>query len=116
MHTYHLVLHRLIEHMDSFIVNGGKRLSGTIVPRGAKNEALQVISAVLLTAQEVIISNIPDIIDVNNLIKLITDLGVATKQLNDNTYSFCAKDVNIDFLNSEQFKSQPQPTGAGKRH
>ena len=65
--------------MASFIIEGGCRLSGEIIPQGAKNEALQVICATLLTAEEVIIENIPDILDVNNLIRLLSDMGVETR-------------------------------------
>ncbi len=89
--------------MDAFEVYGGNKLKGSITPQGAKNEALQVISAVLLTSEEVTISNIPNILDVNLLIELLEDLGVAVNQLNDDTYIFKAKDVNLDFLNSTDF-------------
>ena len=64
--------------MESFLIEGGHRLSGTITPQGAKNEALEVISAILLTKEEVIIDNVPDILDVNNLIKLLQEIGVKT--------------------------------------
>ena len=73
--------------MASFIIEGGCRLKGEITPQGAKNEALQVICAVLLTPEEVIIENIPDILDVNNLISLLGDMGVKTSRLNENTWS-----------------------------
>ena len=66
--------------MESFLIEGGHRLSGTITPQGAKNEALEVISAILLTKEEVIIDNVPDILDVNNLIKLLQEIGVKTKK------------------------------------
>lgn len=89
--------------MASFEVRGGKSLSGEITPQGAKNEALQVISAVLLTAEEVIISNIPNIADVNVLIELLQDIGVKVKHLENDTASFCAKDIRLDYLSSVDF-------------
>lgn len=89
--------------MESFIIEGGHRLSGTITPQGAKNEALQVISATLLTDEEVRISNVPNILDVNNLIKLLEDIGVKVKKLADNEYSFQADKVNLGFLESAEF-------------
>lgn len=89
--------------MESFVIEGGNRLAGSITPQGAKNEALQVISATLLTPEEVIIRNIPNILDVNNLMKLLQDIGVKVKRLGDNAYSFQANEVNLDFLESEEF-------------
>lgn len=89
--------------MESFIIEGGHRLSGTIAPQGAKNEALEVICATLLTTEEVIIRNIPDILDVNNLIKLLKDIGVKVKKLAPNEFSFQADEVNLDFLASNDF-------------
>jgi UDP-N-acetylglucosamine 1-carboxyvinyltransferase len=89
--------------MSSFKINGGNRLRGEIIPQGSKNEALQVICATLLTPEKVIIRNIPDIIDVNSLIGLIKGLGVEVKRLNSSDYSFCAKDVDIDYLLSDEF-------------
>ena len=89
--------------MGSFIVKGGKKLSGEITPQGAKNEALQVISAVLLTTEKVTIRNIPDIIDVNLLISLLTDLGVKVKRLNADSYVFQADEIDLNFLQSEAF-------------
>ena len=74
--------------MDSFIIEGGHPLSGTITPQGAKNEALEVICASLLTSDEVRISNIPDILDVNNLIQLLVDIGVETERTGKNEYAF----------------------------
>ena len=70
--------------MECFVIEGGHRLSGTIVPQGAKNEALQVISATLLTSEEVVIDNIPNILDVKNLIKLLKDIGVKVTKLDEN--------------------------------
>lgn len=89
--------------MASFIIEGGCRLKGEITPQGAKNEALQVICAVLLTEEEVIIENIPDILDVNNLIALLSDMGVETKRLSEDTWSFKAQNVDIDYLQSPEF-------------
>ncbi|GAB6120925.1 UDP-N-acetylglucosamine 1-carboxyvinyltransferase [Dysgonomonas termitidis] len=89
--------------MASFIIEGGCRLKGEITPQGAKNEALQVICAVLLTPEEVIIENIPDILDVNNLIALLGEMGVETKRLGEDTWSFKAENVNIDYLQTPEF-------------
>ncbi len=91
--------------MSSFIVEGGHKLQGVILPQGAKNEALQVISATLLTSEEVTISNIPDILDVNNLIQLLRDLGVKVNRLSPDTYSFTADDVDLNFAYSSDFLS-----------
>ena len=89
--------------MESFIIEGGHRLSGTIAPQGAKNESLEVICATLLTSEEVIIRNVPDILDVNNLIKLLQDIGVKVKKLAPNEFSFQADEVNLDYLESSDF-------------
>lgn len=89
--------------MAAFIIEGGHRLSGSIQPQGAKNEALEVICASLLSPSEVIIDNIPDIRDVNNLILLLKDIGVAVRKLGPSQYSFCANNVNLDYLNSDEF-------------
>jgi UDP-N-acetylglucosamine 1-carboxyvinyltransferase len=89
--------------MSSFKIKGGNRLRGEIIPQGSKNEALQVICATLLTPEKVIIRNVPDIIDVNNLIGLIKGLGVEVNKLNSSDYSFCAKDIHIDYLLSDEF-------------
>jgi UDP-N-acetylglucosamine 1-carboxyvinyltransferase len=92
--------------MRSFEVIGGKKLQGEIIPQGAKNEALQIISAVLLTAGKVTISNIPDIIDVNLLIELLSDMGVKTERTDRHTCTFQADNVNLDFLESEAFRNK----------
>ena len=92
--------------MEAFKVKGGKKLSGKIKPQGAKNEALQVICAVLLTEKTVIIDNIPDIIDVNRLIDLLIELGVSVKKINQNKYSFEAKDIDLNYLNSNDFEKK----------
>ncbi|MBO5612861.1 MAG: UDP-N-acetylglucosamine 1-carboxyvinyltransferase [Prevotella sp.] len=89
--------------MKSFIIEGGHTLSGTIVPQGAKNEALEVISATLLTSEEVNITNIPDILDVNNLIKLLIDMGVEVRKNAPNDYTFRAADLHLDYLQSDEF-------------
>ncbi|NOW97489.1 UDP-N-acetylglucosamine 1-carboxyvinyltransferase [Mucilaginibacter sp. SG564] len=91
---------------NAFVINGGKPLKGEITPQGAKNEALQVISAVLLTDQKVTISNIPDIKDVNKLIELLGDMGVVVEKTGADTYTFIAKDIDQDFFQSETFKSK----------
>lgn len=90
--------------MSSFEVTGGKKLKGTIVPQGAKNEALQIVSAVLLTAEKVTISNLPDIIDVNLQIELLHEMGVKVERTDRHTVTFQADDVNVDYLGSEAFK------------
>ena len=92
--------------MNSFEVRGGKKLNGTIIPQGAKNEALQIISAVLLTPEEVTISNIPDIIDVNLLIELLGEMSVKVNRISRDTCIFRADDVNIDYLHSEAYKKK----------
>lgn len=92
--------------MGTFVINGGKKLKGELVPQGAKNEALQIISAVLLTPEKVIIKNVPDIVDVNKLISLLQVMGVKVEQLEEGTYSFEAKEINIDYLNSEDFRNR----------
>jgi len=90
--------------MKTFKIEGGHKLQGEIQPQGAKNEALQVLCAVLLTAEKVTINNIPDIVDVNKLIALLKKLGVKVEQLGPNAYSFQADEVNLDYLETEQFK------------
>lgn len=92
--------------MHSFEVNGGKRLQGEIIPQGAKNEALQIISAVLLTPEEVTINNIPDIIDVNLLIELLAEMNVKVNRTNRSTCIFQADDVNTDYLQSDAYKKK----------
>jgi UDP-N-acetylglucosamine 1-carboxyvinyltransferase len=92
--------------MNAFEIIGGKRLQGEIVPQGAKNEALQVLSAVLLSTQKITISNIPDIRDVNLLIELLADIGVKVEKLSPGVYTFQADDINLEYLRSEQFKNK----------
>ena len=90
--------------MTTFKVKGGVKLSGKLHPQGAKNEALQVLCAVLLTEEEVIIDNIPNIRDVNVLISLLSDLNVTINKISNNKYSFKAKNINIDYLSSKEYK------------
>ena len=89
--------------MASFVIEGGYKLHGEITPQGAKNEVLQVVCATLLTDEEVTISNIPNILDVNNLIQLLRDMGVKVSKKSVDTYSFQADDVNLSYLESEEF-------------
>jgi len=92
--------------MHSFEVRGGKKLNGEIIPQGAKNEALQIISAVLLTPEKITVTNIPDIIDVNLLIELLSEMNVKIERPQRDTCIFQADDVNIDYLHSETFKKK----------
>lgn len=89
--------------MASFIIEGGYKLSGEITPQGAKNEALQILCATLLSSEEIIVKNIPNILDVNNLIQLIRDMGVIVNKLNDHDYSFKAESFDIEYLSSLEF-------------
>ena len=93
-----------------FEVQGGKKLKGEITPQGAKNEALQIISAVLLTPEKVTITNIPDIVDVNLLIELLGDMNVRIERTQRSECSFQADDVNIDYLHSEPFRKKKWET------
>ncbi len=97
--------------MARFEITGGKILHGDIIPQGAKNEALQVICAVLLSPEEITIKNIPNIRDVNKLIDLLASLGVEVNKINESSYSFKAANINIDYLTTEDFKIK----GAGLR-
>jgi UDP-N-acetylglucosamine 1-carboxyvinyltransferase len=92
--------------MSSFIIEGGHPLSGTITPQGAKNEALQILCAVLLTPERVVIENVPDIVDVNKLIDILGKLGVKIERLSKDSYAFTANEVNVDYLQSEAFKKE----------
>lgn len=89
--------------MEAFLIEGGRKLKGSITPQGAKNEALEVICASLLTKEEIIIENIPDILDVNNLILLLQDIGVEVNKINKNAYSFKAQNINLEYLESDEF-------------
>ena len=90
--------------MSVFEIIGGKKLKGEIIPQGAKNEALQILCAVLLTPEKVVIQNIPDIVDVNKLIDLLRDLGVKIEKTGHEEYTFQADNVDVDYLNSAEFK------------
>ncbi len=92
--------------MGSFQIQGGQKLNGEIIPQGAKNEALQIICATLLSKEKIIIDNIPDIIDVNNLIDLLSDLGVKTEKIAQGTFSFQADTLDIDYMHSDAFKKK----------
>lgn len=92
--------------MASFEINGGKPLSGELIPQGAKNEALQILCAVLMTPEKVTISNLPDIIDVNKLINLLQTMGVKTEKVEKGTFIFQAKDINLDYFETEDFKKR----------
>ena len=89
--------------MSSFVIEGGHRLSGTIMPQGAKNEALEVICAVLLTKEEVKISNVPEILDIKNLILLLQDIGVEVRRLEKGVYTFNAANLDEEYISSEEF-------------
>jgi len=99
------------EQKDRFQIEGGHRLKGEITPQGAKNEALQVISAVLLTGEPVTIHNIPDIVDVNNLIDLLRALGVEVQKIKEGSFTFTAREVDLDYMESEAFRTR----GSGLR-
>ena len=99
--------------MGTFQINGGKKLKGELTPQGAKNEALQILCAVLLTPEKVTIENIPDIIDVNKLIDLLKDLGVKVREVPNSatkagckTYTFQADEIDIEYLNTQEFKKK----------
>src|SRR6478672_2091537 len=92
--------------MAIFEVTGGKQLKGEIIPQGAKNEALQILCAVLLTSEKVVISNIPDIVDINKLIDLLRDLGVKVEKTGHEEYTFQSDEINVDYLVSAEFKKK----------
>ncbi|MBT4775382.1 MAG: UDP-N-acetylglucosamine 1-carboxyvinyltransferase, partial [Crocinitomicaceae bacterium] len=89
--------------MEAFEVHGGHQLKGSLTPQGAKNEALQILCAVLLTSEKIRIDNIPDIVDINKLISLLKDLGVKVQKIEKGSYFFQSDDIDIDFLNSPEF-------------
>jgi len=89
--------------MASFVIEGGHKLHGEITPQGAKNEVLQIVCATLLTSEEVIVNNIPDILDVNNLIQLLREMGVKVSKLGLDAYSFKADNVDLNYLQSDEF-------------
>ena len=90
--------------MASFKIEGGHKLKGTITPQGAKNEVLQILCAVLLTPEKIIVNNVPDIIDVNKLIFILGELGVKIEKLSSNAYAFQADEINLEYLESSNFK------------
>ncbi|MFT5791868.1 MAG: UDP-N-acetylglucosamine 1-carboxyvinyltransferase [Saprospiraceae bacterium] len=90
--------------MASFKIEGGHKLNGTITPQGAKNEVLQILCAVLLTPEKVVIKNVPDIIDVNKLIFILGELGVKVEKLSRSSYAFQADEINLEYLESDDFK------------
>ena len=93
---------------DTFEVTGGLPLSGELHPQGAKNEALQIVAAVLLTNENVTVTNVPDILDVNKLIELLKGLGVTVERLAPDTYRFCAGTIDISYLRSDNFMRDAQ--------
>ena len=95
----------MVMEQNTFEVIGGHSLKGTLTPQGAKNEALQVLSAILLTPEEVTISNLPNILDVQKMIDLLKGLGVKVQKIDSNTYTFEAKDINLDYLTAPKFQS-----------
>lgn len=90
--------------MSTFIVEGGHRLKGDITPQGAKNEALQIICATLLTSERVVVDNVPDILDINNLISLLAEMGCIVERLSPHSYAFQAADINIQYLTTPEFR------------
>src|SRR5258706_12422025 len=92
--------------MHSFEVTGGKKLKGEIIPEGAKNEALQIISATLLTPEKITVTNIPDILDVNLLIELLGEMNVKIERPEPDTCIFQADNVNLDYMHSEAYKKK----------
>lgn len=92
--------------MASFVIEGGHRLSGEITPQGAKNEVLQIICATLLTSERVVVRNVPDILDVNNLISLMRDMGVEVEKLGGGDYAFQAESIDFDFIKSPEFRKK----------
>ena len=92
--------------MSSFIIEGGRKLSGEIKPQGAKNEALQILCAVLLSPERITINNLPDIVDINILIDLLSDLGVKIQKLSPSSYTFQSDEINLDYLTSDKFKTK----------
>ena len=92
--------------MGTFVIEGGHPLNGSITPQGAKNEALQVVCAVLLTSEPVTISNLPDIVDVNRLIDLLSAMGVKVEKVDAGTFKFQADDVDLGYLESPDFRQK----------
>ena len=94
--------------MESFIIEGGQSLKGSIKPQGAKNEALQILCATLLTSEPIIVNNIPNILDVNKLIQILTNLGVEIEKIGEGKYKFRSNNINLDYLSSQNFKDEGQ--------
>ena len=94
--------------MESFTIEGGQPLKGSIKPQGAKNEALQILCATLLTSEPIIVNNIPNILDVNKLIQILTNLGVEIEKKSESSYKFRANNINLGYLSSEDFKDNGQ--------
>tara|TARA_Y200000002_G_scaffold19876_1_gene15295 strand:+ start:3977 stop:5290 length:1314 start_codon:yes stop_codon:yes gene_type:complete len=94
--------------MESFIIEGGQSLKGSIKPQGAKNEALQILCATLLTPEPIIVNNIPNILDVNKLIKILTSLGVEIEKISEGSFRFRSNNINLDYLSSQDFKDDGQ--------
>ena len=92
--------------MSIFKVEGGHRLSGEIVPQGAKNEALQIICATLLTSQRVVVDNVPPILDILQLIDLLAAMGVEVERLGENKWAFCAREVNLDYIRTDDYRNR----------
>jgi UDP-N-acetylglucosamine 1-carboxyvinyltransferase len=92
--------------MAKFVIEGGHRLQGEITPQGAKNEALEVICATVLSKEEITISNVPNILDVNNLIQLLIDMGIYVRKEGNNIYTFKADSINEKYLESDEFLSR----------
>ena len=92
--------------MSSFIIEGGRKLHGEIIPQGAKNEALQILCAVILSPEKITINNLPDIVDINILIDLLSDLGVKIQKLSPSSYTFQSDEINLDYLTSDEFKTK----------
>ena len=92
--------------MASFVIEGGRRMHGELIPQGAKNEALQILCATLLTPETVEVYNLPDILDVNNLIQLLRDLGVETTKIGEGAYRFKAENIDLNYLQTPQFLKQ----------
>tara|TARA_B100000963_G_scaffold64447_1_gene52411 strand:- start:3258 stop:4571 length:1314 start_codon:yes stop_codon:yes gene_type:complete len=94
--------------MESFIIEGGQPLKGSIKPQGAKNEALQILCATLLTSEPIVVNNIPNILDVNQLIQILTNLGVEIDKISEGSYRFRSNNINLDYLSSNNFKDDGQ--------
>ena len=94
--------------MESFTIEGGQPLKGSIKPQGAKNEALQILCATLLTSEPIIVNNIPNILDVNKLIQILTNLGVEISKISEGSYRFRSNNINLDYLSSQDFKDDGQ--------